>query len=100
MVVQPFLGWAHHVIFKQTKKRTWLGFLHTWLGRLIIILGIINGGLGLDDADNTRVGLIVYSVLAGVSFAAYVLVLVVLRVTALQTEHISAEAEKSVSEQA
>lgn len=43
------------------------------------MLGIINGGLGLGDADNTVAGLIVYSVLAGVSFAAYVVALIAIR---------------------
>lgn len=57
---QPVLGYIHHGIIKRKKQenvqigrfaempgRTVPGIMHTWLGRIVIILGMINGGLGL-----------------------------------------------------
>lgn len=75
MVVQPVLGWVHHVMFLSTRRPTWVGTVHVWLGRLTMMLGIINGGLGLSDADNAWPSEIAYIVLAGVSFTVYLLLL-------------------------
>jgi hypothetical protein len=47
---QPILGYMHHRLFKKYKRRTFWSHAHIWLGRIIITLGIINGGLGLDLA--------------------------------------------------
>jgi hypothetical protein len=44
-----------------------------------MILAVINGGLGLQLAANTRSGEIVYGVLAGVMAVLYVVVVVVKR---------------------
>ncbi|ETN44260.1 uncharacterized protein HMPREF1541_10811 [Cyphellophora europaea CBS 101466] len=72
---QPIFGFVHHRIFK---KR---GRVHLWVGRSLIVLGIINGGLGIrltsfspfrTDAQ-TRTSAIVYGVIAGVMFALYAL---------------------------
>jgi hypothetical protein len=48
---QPILGYMHHRLFKKYKRRTFWSHAHIWLGRIIITLGIINGGLGLDLAN-------------------------------------------------
>ena len=32
-----------------------LHFLHIWMGRIVIMLGIINGGLGIRLAEDLRV---------------------------------------------
>jgi hypothetical protein len=69
--MQPFFGFIHHRIYLKVRKSTWWGVAHVWLGRLILLLGIINGGLGLQAADNTVGGEIAYGVVAGVSFLAY-----------------------------
>ncbi|KAL8830022.1 MAG: hypothetical protein Q9170_005923 [Blastenia crenularia] len=64
--VQPVLGTVHHRIYKSRKQTTWWATAHVWLGRIIITLAIINGGLGLRLSDNTRKGEIAYGVVAGV----------------------------------
>lgn len=91
MFVQPFLGWVHHILFRRTGKPTWIGTVHVWLGRLIIILGIINGGIGLGDADNSTGGEVAYIVLAGVSFAAYLCLLALIAYRDRRTRNAAGE---------
>ncbi|KAK6540260.1 hypothetical protein TWF694_009074 [Orbilia ellipsospora] len=71
MFFQPILGLIHHWLFKVKGKRTILAFIHANWGRALMILGIINGGLGLELANNTHNGKIAYSVVAGVMGAAW-----------------------------
>ncbi|TVY59672.1 hypothetical protein LSUE1_G008754, partial [Lachnellula suecica] len=78
-LLQPFLGLAHHFTWQKTKSRNSFSHLHIWYGRILIILAVINGGLGLQLAANTRNGEIVYGVLAGVMAVVYVVVVVVKR---------------------
>lgn len=44
---QPILGFVHHVQYKKYNRRTIWSHGHLWLGRIVITLGMINGGLGL-----------------------------------------------------
>jgi hypothetical protein len=37
--------------------RSFYSTLHVWYGRGLILLGMINGGLGLELANNTPVGI-------------------------------------------
>jgi hypothetical protein len=89
--IQPWLGWIHHIIFKRrlinfrkgadTKipGRTSITVSHIWIGRILILLGVINGGLGLRLAastpfqtqSTTRKAEIVYGVLAGLMFLLF-----------------------------
>ena len=64
--VQPILGTIHHKTYRAKGERTWWGVAHTMLGRVVITLAIINGGLGLRMAENTRGGEIAYGVIAGI----------------------------------
>jgi len=86
---QPILGLLHHSLYKKrvtavkqgnaTKLpgRTVPGYAHLWLGRVLIVLGMINGGLGLRLASNSpyethgRTKAIAYGVGAGVMFLLY-----------------------------
>ncbi|KAI4742065.1 hypothetical protein E4T50_07497, partial [Aureobasidium sp. EXF-12298] len=70
---QPILGYMHHRLFKKYKRRTFWSHAHIWLGRIIITLGIINGGLGLDLAHNSRKGEIAYGVVAGIVYLIYII---------------------------
>lgn len=69
---QPILGYLHHAMFKKHSRRVVWSYGHIWLGRGIIVLGIVNGGLGLQLAQRTRAfapssgAVIAYSVVAGV----------------------------------
>ncbi|KAF2091532.1 iron reductase domain protein, partial [Saccharata proteae CBS 121410] len=74
---QPFLGLLHHVLFKKHSMRTFWSYAHIWLGRILITLGIINGGLGLLFAADTpwaasNSAYIAYGVVAGVIWLVYV----------------------------
>ena len=87
---QPILGLVHHSLYKKrvaavkqgnTTKlpgRTVPGHAHLWLGRILIVLGMINGGLGLRLASNSpnernkHAKAIAYGVCAGLMFLLYV----------------------------
>jgi hypothetical protein len=71
MLLQPFFGFVHHRRYLATQKRGNWTRLHVWYGRVLILLGIINGGLGLQLAANTRGGTIAYGVVGGVIGMAY-----------------------------
>ncbi|KAF7125598.1 hypothetical protein CNMCM5793_001837 [Aspergillus hiratsukae] len=73
MLLQPFLGAIHHWMYirKKAQTRTPLAPVHVWLGRILIVLGMVNGGLGLKLADNTHGVKIAYAVVAGVCGGMY-----------------------------
>jgi len=50
---------------------------HIWYGRVLIICGVINGGLGLQLAANSSNGNIAYGVVAGAMFVLYVVVILI-----------------------
>jgi sulfite exporter TauE/SafE len=59
-------------MFKRHNRRTIWSHLHLWIGRLVIPIGIINGGLGFDLSHATGSGkMIAYSVIAGLMLLAY-----------------------------
>lgn len=70
---QPILGYLHHIFFKKHQNRTLWSHGHLWLGRIVITLGIINGGLGLlfanDSSTGARIG---YGVVAAIMWLAWV----------------------------
>ena len=78
IIFQPVLGFVHHVAFKKYSRRTVWSYAHVWLGRIAITLGIINGGLGLQLSQRTRIfapsqgAIIGYAVAAGVMWLLYV----------------------------
>ncbi|EPS36280.1 hypothetical protein H072_10217 [Dactylellina haptotyla CBS 200.50] len=76
LVIQPILGVIHHWLYKKHQKPTWWGIMHRWFGRTIIVVGIVNGGLGLLLAENTKGGKIVYAAIAGVAGLVYLMVVV------------------------
>jgi len=72
---QPILGIFHHIGFKKHGQRRGASYAHLWLGRILITLGIINGGLGLQLAGNVRRRTyIAYGVVAGIIWLIWVLV--------------------------
>ena len=75
---QPVLGWVHHFCFKKYQRRTVWSHAHIWLGRILITLGVINGGLGLLMTEGYQAGIkkgeIVYGVVAGTIWIVYVAV--------------------------
>ena len=77
MFFQPILGYIHHLVYVRSQKPTWWAVAHIWYGRALIILGAINGGLGLQLANNSTGGEIAYGVVAGVVFLVWFAVIVV-----------------------
>ncbi|KAI1119664.1 iron reductase domain protein [Nemania sp. NC0429] len=69
--VQPFGGYLHHRYYVKYQKRGLVSYGHIWYGRVLILLGIVNGGLGLQLAGASRSLVIAYSVVAAVIFTAY-----------------------------
>ncbi|KAL8829199.1 MAG: hypothetical protein Q9191_002150 [Dirinaria sp. TL-2023a] len=76
LLLQPVLGLVHHSIFKARHVRTLWASAHVWYGRIVITLGIINGGLGFKLRNNTTGGKIAYGVIAGVMWCIWMLVVI------------------------
>jgi hypothetical protein len=78
LFLQPFLGFIHHFAFKKYSRRVFWSYAHIWIGRFVITLGIINGGLGLQLAQRINFNppkqsyIIAYAVVAGVMWLLYV----------------------------
>lgn len=68
----PFFGALHHRVYQKVQKRTFWSYAHIFTGRIGIILGVINGGLGLRLASASRSSIIAYGVLAGLMGVAYI----------------------------
>lgn len=72
IALQPILGWAHHRYFMSHGKRGIISHVHIWLGRVLLALGIITGGLGLQLAGSPRGYVITYSIVAGIAAVLYI----------------------------
>ncbi|KIW93479.1 uncharacterized protein Z519_06084 [Cladophialophora bantiana CBS 173.52] len=68
---------VHHLaLFPKYRRRTTLAVVHIWLGRILITLGMINGGLGLKLSEDAERGeYIAYGVVSGVVWLVYVLLI-------------------------
>lgn len=75
LFVQGALGQLHHMEFRATGKRSFWSYGHIWFGRTVIVLGIINGGIGLAPymANASRGQVVAYSVVAVLVVGTYVL---------------------------
>ncbi|KAF2210902.1 hypothetical protein CERZMDRAFT_113053 [Cercospora zeae-maydis SCOH1-5] len=72
LFTQPVTGLMHHRLFKSRGGRTIFSFVHLGIGRAAIILGIINGGLGLLLAGAASSVKIAYAVCAAVVGVTYI----------------------------
>jgi len=75
LIFQPVGGLVAHRMFKHDGRQNAAGMSHKWLGRILLILGAINGGLGLQLAANTVSGEIAYGVIAGFFFLLWFVVI-------------------------
>ena len=50
MFLQLGLGVMHHRVFKKEQRKTIMGKIHLYLGPAVIVVGLINGGLGFAFA--------------------------------------------------
>lgn len=76
VIVQPILGIRHHVLFRRTQRKTWLAYAHRWQGRIMLSLGVVNGGIGYNlsrtgPSGGPRGALIAYGVVAGIVYVSY-----------------------------
>ncbi|KAI0403930.1 iron reductase domain protein [Xylaria palmicola] len=69
---QPIGGYLHHRHYLKYQKRGLVSHAHIWYGRILMVLGIINGGLGLKLAGTRQSLIIAYAVVAAVIFTAYI----------------------------
>lgn len=96
-VFQPLWGIIHHRKFKRglaawnagqaTQKpgRTGFGRLHLWIGRILITLAIVNGGLGLRLASKSpyppaKSAKLAYAVVAAIMWLLYIVIVSVFEV--------------------
>lgn len=76
LIFQPLAGWLHHKQFLRSGQRSAVSHGHIWIGRIAIVLGMINGGLGLQLGGVSTRYVIAYSVVAGVFGLAYIVSIV------------------------
>lgn len=81
ILFQPALGLFQHLYFRRTGGSSSLGVVHRWLGRIVLVLAIVNGGLGfkLSGIGNPGVpkgGVVAYGVIAGVIGVLYTAVVI------------------------
>jgi len=78
---QPIFGFLHHALFKKYNGRTLWSYVHIWIGRIAITLGIINGGLGFKlanpDGVGSHNGMIVYAVVGALVWLLMVVAAIV-----------------------
>ncbi|KAI1618064.1 hypothetical protein EDD36DRAFT_425561 [Exophiala viscosa] len=77
VIIQPALGLAQHLNFRKNGTRSPMGHGHRWVGRAMILLGIVNGGLGFMQAgkvgseETPTYAVILYSAVAVAIFVLY-----------------------------
>ncbi|KAL2168287.1 hypothetical protein VTG60DRAFT_206 [Thermothelomyces hinnuleus] len=69
--IQPVFGILHHLHYLRVQRRGLISYVHTWWGRILMVLGVINGGLGLKLTGEEDGPVIAYSVISGVVFLGY-----------------------------
>jgi hypothetical protein len=50
ILFQPVIGLLQHLHFRKTSEKSLFAYGHRWLGRVLLVSGIINGGLGFKFA--------------------------------------------------
>lgn len=77
---QPALGIYQHLHYHRTGGRSALGVFHQWLGRIVILAGVVNGGLGFLQSGTPgseyvpHYAVTAYSIVAIVVFIIYIAV--------------------------
>lgn len=64
----------HHLHYVKYKARGPISYAHIMYGRTLMLLGVINGGLGLALAHAPQPLVVAYSVVAAIIFVLYVVV--------------------------
>lgn len=77
MAIQPLLGVMHHRHYVKYQRRGLVSHWHIWWGRGFMLLGIVNGGLGLSLSFASNTAIIGYAAASVVLLLAYVVAKVV-----------------------
>ena len=81
IAVQPVMGLLQHRYFKKEGRTGWFGYVHRWTGRILIVLGWVNSGLGFrlveDGLEKVKTstwvrGFVLMGVLGGLWFVLVV----------------------------
>lgn len=80
VLFQPIMGLLQHLHYRKHGSKSIFAYIHRWLGRFLVILGIINGGLGFKYAGigrgAPRGAVIAYGVIAGLMGVGYIFLIV------------------------
>jgi hypothetical protein len=76
LLFQPIIGLLQHRYYRKHESKSVFAYMHRWFGRTMIVLGIINAGLGLQLGGASKGAIIAYSVVAGLMGVFYCLVVV------------------------
>jgi hypothetical protein len=73
LLFQPVFGFMHHKLFNKYIRRTLWSHVHIWHGRVAILLGMVNGGLGIQLAGDASSGQkIAYAAVAAIMGLLYI----------------------------
>ncbi|KAF2797492.1 hypothetical protein K505DRAFT_358369 [Melanomma pulvis-pyrius CBS 109.77] len=70
-ILMPIIGWLHHRHRVAKGSQDFKRHIHVWGGRLLLLLGFINGITGLRLSKNKNSAYIAYGVVAGLFGVAY-----------------------------
>jgi hypothetical protein len=90
LLFQPLMGLYSHLHFQKTGTKSIFAYAHRWWGRIMVILGIINGGLGFRLAGIGLPGTPVGAVIANSVVAVVIIIAhfaIVIFSTARQVAH-------------
>lgn len=97
--IQAIAGYLQHMLYKKGRRTVPLNFTHVWIGRALITLGMINGGLGLLLSSNgSRANYIAYGVVTAIIWLCYISVVVFVQGRKQPDQTTSKEESPSVSE--
>ncbi|OAL04189.1 hypothetical protein IQ06DRAFT_375180 [Phaeosphaeriaceae sp. SRC1lsM3a] len=70
-LLMPILGWLHHRQFVKHGITNWKSAVHKWGGRVLLLLGVVNGFTGLQLSGEKMEAYVGLGVLAAVILLVY-----------------------------
>jgi hypothetical protein len=71
LLFMPHLGWIHHINILRFGKRTVSSYVHLFIGRVCIPLGILNGVFGLQLSGQQTGVIVSFGVVGLIMFLLY-----------------------------
>ncbi|KAJ5666467.1 uncharacterized protein N7477_008915 [Penicillium maclennaniae] len=80
-IFQPMMGWLQHRHYRKLGGKGLYAPLHRWFGRIMIVIGVVNVGLGfrltgIGMPGAPRAAVIAYGVVAAVIGLGYIMVII------------------------